>query len=175
MSEANPTEEFLALYNRHQRQIYAHIRTMVGHRDDAEEVFQETCIALWRAFDQFEQGTSFAAWSRQIARYRVLAFLKRRRGDRLRFQPDAIEAISDDVERISDDLNERRAALVGCLDTLNPDDRQLIDRHYQQGCTAVALASELKRPLNTVYKALARIRRSLHACIERTLSQGGRR
>jgi DNA-directed RNA polymerase specialized sigma24 family protein len=39
--------------------------------------------------------------------------------------------------------------------------------------TYKSIAEEIGRPVNTVYKALNRIRRSLHECIDRTLAAEG--
>ncbi len=174
MSEKNKTEEFLAHYNLQQGRLYAYIRTMIPNRDDAGDVFQEVCVALWKAFDQFEPGTSFAAWSRQIARYRVLAFHKRQGRDRHRFEAGVVEVIATEVEQSPEFSESLGDALLACLGKLAPKDRQLIERRYKQNCTTVALAKEAGMPVNTAYKALARIRRSLRACIRRVVAEEDR-
>ncbi len=173
VNQAQQTEEFLSLYNRRQRQIYAYIRVLLPNRDDAEEVFQETCIAFWRAFEDFEPGTDFTAWARQVARNRVLAFCKQRRRDRHVFHDEVVQTIADDVPVQPELLDARRTALAQCLKKLRPRDRQLIEQRYQQKTTTVELAERVGRPLNTVYKALGRIRRTLLVCIERTIATEG--
>lgn len=57
---------------------------------------------------------------------------------------------------------------------LHPSDRQLVQRCYSEASPSFkAIAKDLGRPVNTVYKALNRIRRVLHQCIDRTLSAEG--
>jgi RNA polymerase sigma-70 factor (ECF subfamily) len=63
-----------------------------------------------------------------------------------------------------------------CLDKLPDKDRQLVRYCYGDSrATFKTVAQELGRPVNTVYKALNRIRKSLMQCIERTLSVEGMR
>jgi RNA polymerase sigma-70 factor (ECF subfamily) len=53
-------------------------------------------------------------------------------------------------------------------------DRQLVQRCYSDSATSFkTIAEEAGRPVNTVYKALNRIRRALQQCIDRTLSTEG--
>lgn len=166
------TVEFLSLYNREQREIYVYIRSLLFRQQDAEEVFQETCIALWEHFDQFQSGTNFRAWARQIARYRVLAFCKKRRQEEaLVFNNDVLELIADTVDQNPTASEARQAALRECCKKLSREDQALIEQRYARRITTVRVAADLGRPLNTVYKALQRIRRGLRECIERSLAR----
>lgn len=173
MSSTEQTERFLKLYNREQRRIYSYIRSLLFRPDDAEEVFQETCIALWRAFDQFQEGTNFGVWSRQVARNRVLAYGKKRQRDRSRlcFGSEVLHLLAEDVERDADLIQMRQEALSTCVEKLSPSDRDLVRRRYSSNKTTVQVAEELDSSLNTLYKALQRIRRWLLRCIERTMNQ----
>ena len=163
------TEEFLKLYNQQQRGIYAFIRTLLYRPDDAEEVFQETCIALWRSFDQFESGSNFGAWAREIARHRVLAFGKKRLGDRHVFSVETLNRLADDVARDTDLVERRQQALTHCLKRLPESDQELLKRRYASDMTTVQLAENTGRSLSTLYKSLRRIRRALLQCIRITM------
>ena len=160
----------MALYNREQRRIYAYVRTLLVRPEDAEEVFQEVCIAMWRSFDDFQPDTNFHAWARSIARHRVLAFCKQRRRDPLIFSAEALQAVAEVVERADDTTASRRRALDHCLEALPTTDRDIIAQKFQKGITTVEVARQLGRPLNTVYKALQRIRRTLLVCINRKMA-----
>ena len=39
---------------------------------DADEVFQDTSITLWKKFDQYRPDLDFRAWACRIAYYKVL-------------------------------------------------------------------------------------------------------
>ncbi len=47
------TEEFVRLFAAHHNRLLAYILAMMHDRADAEEVFQETSLVLWREFDHF--------------------------------------------------------------------------------------------------------------------------
>ena len=52
-------ERFCLLFEQHGRAIYGHVRSLVPHASDADEVFQETCVTLWQKFDQYRPGHEF--------------------------------------------------------------------------------------------------------------------
>ena len=170
---ATQTERFLSLYNLEQRRIYALIRTMLFDRNEAEDVFQETCLALWKSFDDFRPESNFSAWAAQIARHRVLAHGKKRGADRLTFGEHALSLIAQDVTARADLLDTRRHVMEQCLEKLPEQDRRLLCRRYEGEMTTVTLSVETGRPFNTTYKMLQRIRRNLLACIDRTLRSEG--
>jgi RNA polymerase sigma-70 factor (ECF subfamily) len=71
-------------------------------------------------------------------------------------------------------LEARRDALRSCLQKLSSTDRQLVQHCYSDSRTTFRRAAEvLGRPVNTVYKALNRIRKALYDCIERTVAVEG--
>lgn len=166
MAQDNRTEAFLVLYNQEQRAIYAYIRALLFSRDDAEDVFQETCIALWRSFDEYQAGTNFGAWAREIARFRVLAHGKKKLGDRHVFQEEVVNSLAEDLQSNMHEYDQRQRALQDCLEGLRKSDRDLLVERYAGTTTTVELAKRLKRPLSTLYKSLRRIRNSLLECVK---------
>ncbi|MCO6044662.1 sigma-70 family RNA polymerase sigma factor [Aeoliella sp. ICT_H6.2] len=171
LSDDRKTEDFLRLYNQEQRRIHAYIRTLMFSPEEAEDVFQETCIALWRSFDQFEPGTDFGAWARTTARYRVLAHARKRGTDKHVFASETVERLAEEIEDMPGELAARSAKLEGCVGKLPDADRQLLASRYLEGKPASELAEEFKRPLSTLYKSLRRIRRALLQCVELSLKQ----
>jgi len=71
----------------------------------------------------------------------------------------------------SDLLDAELDAMRRCMELLSPVDRHLIQERYARKITSQALAAELGRPANTVYKAIHRIRLRLRECIQRAVSQ----
>src|SRR5690606_36523035 len=79
MISQSRAEKFLSLYSGCEGWLVAYLMALLGNQADAEEVFQETALALWRSFDDFVPGTNFKRWVKRVAFYRVLAFRKSRR------------------------------------------------------------------------------------------------
>ena len=57
--------EFLRLFSQHSRRIYQFILTLTMNHVDAEEVYQNTCVVLWRKCDKFDPDGYFYAWAAQ--------------------------------------------------------------------------------------------------------------
>lgn len=70
-------DAFAKLFAEHQRAIYALIRAFCRRPQDADDIFQETFVVVWRKREEFQPGTNFLAWAASIARYEALAYAKR--------------------------------------------------------------------------------------------------
>ena len=55
-------EVFLKLLSEHERDIRVYVIAMVGKVSDAEEILQDSRLAMWKNFKQFELGSNFKAW-----------------------------------------------------------------------------------------------------------------
>jgi RNA polymerase sigma-70 factor (ECF subfamily) len=168
--EPAPSPEFVQEFTRAQRALYLFILTQVGRVDDAEEILQETNVDLLAKFAQFELGSNFLAWARQVATFEVLQWRQRKQRDKLRFSDEFVSAVAAEAAEQADLTEERRRALEKCLRKLREDDRRLIQERYQPGHSGKDLAAELGRPANSVYQSLGRIRRMLLECIQRQLA-----
>jgi RNA polymerase sigma-70 factor (ECF subfamily) len=167
-------DAFARLFAKHDRWLFSYLVTLLTNPAHAEEVFQEVCVIVWRHYDQFELGTDFVKWVSVIAHNQVRKF--RRETKRTGFQLSEItcERLAADAARGADLFEFRRDALRKCLGKLTAGDRQLVQRCYSESAVSFkTIAEEAGRPVNTVYKALNRIRRSLQECIDRSLSAEG--
>jgi RNA polymerase sigma-70 factor (ECF subfamily) len=150
--------------------IYGFIRSLVPQRVDAEEVLQETASVVWQKFGDFEGGTSFLAWSLQIARYKVLHFRRKQGREALVFGDQFFDAIATESLEESTRLADMHDALAACLAKLSKSDREMFVRRYQTDVTTKTLAKQLDRPATTIYSALHRIRTALVECVRHRLT-----
>ena len=167
-------DAFARLFAKHDRWLFSYLVTLLANPAHAEEVFQEVCVIVWRMYDQFELGSDFVKWVSVIAHNQVRKF--RREAKRTGFQLSEVtcERLAADAARGADLFEFRRDALRNCLGKLSAGDSQLVQRCYSDSTVSFkAIAEEVGRPVNTVYKALNRIRRSLQECIDRSLSAEG--
>ncbi|MBN1394253.1 MAG: sigma-70 family RNA polymerase sigma factor [Pirellulales bacterium] len=173
-SPSSEQAEFHRLFVQSQRRIFGYILTLLPRLADAEEVFQQSCVVMLGKASQFAPGTDFVGWACQIAQYEVYNYRRRLQNERLCFNENLLDRISARYRLQGDRLDAELDALKGCVEQLSPTDRQLIRQRYSRKITARALAAELGRPANTVYKAIQRIRRNLRECVERTVSRQDR-
>lgn len=164
-------ETFVRLLGQNQRRLFLYVLSLVPNWNDAEEIIQETNLVLWREFERFQPGTNFTAWACRVAFHQVLAWRKRKQRDRLDFSPAFLEAVADEVSHNADVLEERSRALAQCLEKLPPPHRALLRLRYQQGQDIETVARQVRRSVEAVYRALSRIRQTLHACVTRALQQ----
>jgi RNA polymerase sigma-70 factor, ECF subfamily len=166
--------ELMRLLTAHQGMLYAYILSVHPNRVAAQDILQETNMALWKKRELFEAGTNFKAWAFRFAHFQTLAHLKRvKNRGWLIFSEKLMEAMSEEACEALDDFDERSGALRNCLAKLSGTDQDLIRSHYQSGLPLAELGSRVGRTKAAIKQALLRIRRSLRTCIERQLSSGG--
>jgi RNA polymerase sigma-70 factor (ECF subfamily) len=174
--ESAKNKLFLRLFLQNERRLYAYILTLLPHRADADDILQEASLVLWDKFDENNPPADFAAWGCRIAYFKVLDFLKKTQRTRVHFSQAMLERVAETaVEQAPTlQLDERRAALAGCIEKLNPRDRDLLGLRFADGATTQSTAVQAGRSVEAVYKALAKIRQALFDCVTRALAQEGR-
>jgi len=165
------TEQFLQLYAGCEGKLSAYLMTLLGNYNDVQDVLQETLLALWQSFGEFEPGTNFLAWARKAAYHRALTFRKQQRRQGIPCSEAFLAALDRAYERKGDRLEEYLRYLEECIALLPDTDRQILAARFQSEGPSKAAAEALGRPVNTVYKALARIYRVLATCVERLASR----
>lgn len=188
------------LYDRHAAALYRAALLRTGDRQLAEEVLQDTYLALWNRAELFDprQG-SLLGWLATIARNRATDRLRSisRRPPPLAlstFTPDAesdrrpvedafdratplLGAASplDDPERAADHAWLRRE-IERALDEIPTNEREVIHLAYYEELTQTEIAARLEWPLGTVKTRTRRALRHLRQTLADVLGPelGGR-
>jgi RNA polymerase sigma-70 factor (ECF subfamily) len=121
---------------------------------DREDLFQEVCMAVWRALPAFRGESSTRTWLYRIAHNVALSWQARDRRRRAREVP-----LDADVGR-DRDTNLRRLALERAVASLNPADRTLT-LLWLEGLSAVEIEDVTGVKSATVAVRLSRIRKHL--------------
>jgi RNA polymerase sigma-70 factor (ECF subfamily) len=167
-------EQFAERFVRFQDRVYAYVATLLPNRADAEEVFQQTSLVLWRKWQQFDAGRDFVAWACGIAHLEVRNFLRKYKGrGRVYLSEEVLAEVAQVRLEYHDLLESRREALRHCLDRLDGDDRVLLERCYAGKDSIKTIAEGRGQPPNALYMILKRLRRALFECINRTLAAEG--
>ncbi len=164
-------EAFLGRFLKAERRIFAYILTLLPHRADAEDVLQEVSMMMWAKFDEREPPDDFVAWGCRIAYYRVRLHRRGRRRQRVTFSEALLERVAETMaeEATALQLDERLEALARCFGKLGRRDRELLAERLKEGATARSTAESVGRSVDTVYKAMARIRKAVFDCVARAL------
>lgn len=134
MNEDDRAEQFIQLLAEHERRLAAYVMTFVSSPSDADDILQETKMWLWRSFDQFEPGTSFAAWARQAAFYRIQQFVRKRGTEkkRLVFSDACLAQLAEAFEERAEHCSERIERLSKCVAKLSRKHRQILVLRYSE-------------------------------------------
>lgn len=171
MAHHDTTEQFVQQLISCQTHVYTYILSLLGDRDLADEVLQETNLVLWRKADEFEPGTEFGAWACTIARFQVLAQRQKLARDHLVFDDDVLDLVAERAAERLADMPARQRALRRCLSTLSEDQRKMLLARYAENGSVARIAEELGRSAPSVSQTLYRVRQLLVQCIERRLAE----
>ncbi len=163
-------QEFADLFVRHQRRVYGYILTIVANVNDADDLFSETSLILWKRVEDFDFDADFTAWACGVARNVIRNWRVKQGRDRHLFSDELLARLGSEREEASDWLDGVRDALRGCLAQLKPAQRQFVQRCYGGKETVAAIAAAEGRSADAAYQQLSRLRKQLMECIQRNMS-----
>jgi RNA polymerase sigma-70 factor, ECF subfamily len=164
-------ERFVQALTTSQGRLQAYIYCLLGNVHDASTVLQETNLVLWRKIDTFPEIQSFDAWSREIAYYQALAFLRDRKRDKLIFSQQTIDAVWEARNEV--EFDERRLALRDCVSQLSGEKREVIQKFYMENKKVRQIAVELEKSEGAVKMCLKRARLALMNCVTKRMELAG--
>jgi len=164
-------EQFVRELTAAQRSLYGYIYSLVPSAEAANDVLQETNLALWRKCDEVSEIRSFRAWAYTIARYQVMTWVRQRGREKLRFSDSLVDVLAAESAERMEQADDRQRALSACLKELPAHGRALIRQRYSQGASVVEIAERSQRTSAAVSQVLYRLRNTLQECIERRLSR----
>jgi RNA polymerase sigma-70 factor, ECF subfamily len=149
------------LYERSHRLVFTLIMRITSSRETAAELTLEVFHDVWRRAYRYDpRDGTVLGWLMNNARFRAL--------DRLRSEPRMKRA---EAARAPLEFEDERRALRTALDTLTPEERQVIEAALFSELTPAEVAIRLRQSLETVR---ARIHSGLHK-LRQALAEGERK
>ena len=168
---------FKQLYDRTVRTLLAIVVRLLRDQSWAEEVVQEVYVSIWHSAPNYSAAKSQPmTWLMTIARYKALDALRGTTGERenvirpTHADDDEDGGLTDVADPSAGPLDllirgVEAARLRGCLEGLEPSQRQAIALAFYDGMTHAELSAHLRQPLGTVKawvrRGLERLRRCL--------------
>ena len=141
------------LYDRHSGLLYSAALRILGRSSDAEEVLQEAWLQAWNKAESFDPARgAVAAWLLTLTRSRAIDRL-RSRASRHRVEQAVAEAPpvqSNEAPAATVEQRQLQQRITAALDTLGPQQRQVLELAYFGGLSQSEIASRLEAPLGTV-------------------------
>lgn len=165
------SESFVVLLTNAQCDLHAYIAYLVGNRDEARDVLQETNLVLWREASRYDNARPFLAWAKAVAYYQALSHLKKRSRDRLVFDEDLMLQLAEADAGHHGDMQERLRMLDVCFKKLTHVQQSVMKFRYFRNWPVRRLAVRFSFSESAASMLLTRIRRQLAACIDRSLAE----
>ena len=159
-------EAMAAFYREHGRIVLAQVLLVTGERVLAEEIVQDTMLAVWRGAGSFRGESSVRSWVIAIARRQTR---DRLRGQRLRVVDDAF--LADQAgpgpgpEMLALDRAEL-AEVTGAIRELALPHREVLGLAFGSGLSLPEVAGVLEIPVGTVKSRLTSARAALNRILD---------
>jgi RNA polymerase sigma-70 factor (ECF subfamily) len=152
-SEGN-ADAFEVIYDRYSVAAYSLAYRMCGTSGMAEDAVQDAFLSVWRNRHRYESGRGeLRSWLLGIVHNSAIDRLRRGAAqERRRASSEGIEQRVEDPERTDDVVEQRAQAeeVRAALETLPPEQRQVVELAYYGGLSHREIASLLDTPVGTV-------------------------
>lgn len=158
-----------AFYREHGRVVFAQVLLVTGERPLAEEIVQDTMLAVWRGAGSFRGESSARSWVIGIARRQTR---DRLRGRRLRVVADTFLADHPGAGPGPEVMALDRAELAEVIDAIRvlaASHREVLGLVFGSGLSLPEVAGVLEIPVGTVKSRLTAAR----AALSRVLNEKG--
>jgi RNA polymerase sigma-70 factor (ECF subfamily) len=146
------------LVERYQGVVFGLCYRMLGHRQDAEDVLQETFVRALRGLPGFESERPLRPWLLGIAANRCRTALARRAG-----RPAVVEATEERADHRAGvaDPEDLAGELERALNRLRPEYRLVFALFHEQSLAYEDISRAVGRPVGTIKTWLHRARSEL--------------
>jgi RNA polymerase sigma-70 factor (ECF subfamily) len=157
---------FRRLYARYGRRLYAYALRVVGSPAAAEDVLQESLIAVWQGAGRFRGEGRVIAWLLSIVHHKALHALRKRPDQAL----DLLENVLQDERPHPDEKiarSEQQKLLRQGLDELSVEHRSVLELVFFQGLSLQETADVCGCPVGTVKSRLSYAKNALRGELTR--------
>ncbi|MFH6604850.1 RNA polymerase sigma factor [Maribacter algicola] len=166
------TTAFAVLVNRYKDMVFTLALKMIGNREEAEEVSQDTFIKIYEKLNGFKGDSKFSTWVYRITYNSCLDRIKKNRKERdtltinafTENQIPALETAFDIMER-----SDRKKVINECLDKLPGEDSMVILLYYYDELSLAEISEVIGVGQNHAKVKLFRARKRLATILRQRL------
>lgn len=172
VEDANAEQkQFLSLFLQSEREIFRYVAALVPNITDAEDIVQQTAMALWQKFDDYDRAQPFTPWACRFALNKVRQWVERRQRWQALLDKGLAEELAERREELNPEIELRLRHLEACVRRLPQTQRALLEGYYYERASIDQLAERSGRTAAATYKMLQRIRHSLQLSMENRVSR----
>ncbi len=155
-------ELFSELVGRYEKLFLNRITRMLGNKDEAEDIVQETFVKIYIQAKRFEDRgeNSFRSWAYTVLIRTALSYVRKLKRERLatvHLDPEMAEALADTTDRFS--LYVLRDEIISVLSRLPVTASRLLSMRFLEGLTYQEIAAQEGLSEGAVRTRLSRARR----------------
>lgn len=160
---------YAALVRRYDRMVYGLALQMVGNREDALEVTQDTFLKAFRFLAGYRGESRFSTWLYRIARTSAINYLRRAKRETV-----TLDAPESPVRRMMSDapdghqtitISERSEMLRRAFKMLLPDDSSVLTLFYLKEQSLEEICEIMGWTMSNAKSRLCRARQRLRAVL----------
>jgi RNA polymerase sigma-70 factor (ECF subfamily) len=153
---------FEVIFSFYEKSIYGYIYSMVGHRENAEDLTQEVFLKLYKNAGAIDAENNFKNWLYKIATNTVYDWLRKKRKGAEMFIIDDEENSFETIDDNSTYLHiEDAKDLESAINDIKPNYRRVLLLFYYEGMSYEEIADILEVPLNTAKTHIRRAKEAL--------------
>ncbi|HEV8490924.1 MAG TPA: sigma-70 family RNA polymerase sigma factor [Candidatus Angelobacter sp.] len=159
-------QEFLSLFLRSEREIFRYVVALVPNTTDAQDIVQQTAMALWEKFDAYDTALPFTPWACRFALNKTRQWIERRQRWQALLEKGLAEELAHRREELQPEIEQRLNRLEACVRMLPQAQRALLEGYYYERASVEQLSERSGRTAAATYKMLQRIRHNLQLSME---------
>lgn len=159
-------QRFLSLFLRSEREIFRYVAALVPNVTDAEDIVQQTALALWEKFELYDPAHPFTPWACRFALNKARQWIERHHRWQALLEHGLGEELAQRRQELQPEFESRLRHLEACLGRLPQEQRSLVCGYYYERASVETLAERSGRTTAATYKMLQRIRQTLQLCVE---------
>lgn len=129
--EETKEKAFSMLVKKYQERLYWHIRRMLIHHEDTNDVLQNMFVKVWRSLDQFRQDAALYTWLYRIATNESLTFIEQAKKRQFRSLSDHEDYIGNTIKAEKGfDANQLEWKLQLAIQSLPEKQRVVFNLRY---------------------------------------------
>lgn len=131
---------------------------------DAEDVQQETWLAVYRSIRSLHDPRAFRTWLFRTTRHHAIDFLRRRKREQRLLELVALEPSDEGSDQAEAEpaVTVDKAALHAAMEGLSPAHREVLLLRFRDGLSYAEIALVVGCPIGTVRTRLHHAKRRLH-------------
>lgn len=169
-------DAYEALVERYKKKVYFLALDVVGNANDAEDVFQEVFLKVFKSFSTFKRGSGLSPWLYRITYNAAIDNIRRRGSSTDTFDNEVIDGWSTDTARTMSDRRPEdpartaeasllQARINSALQKISPQERAVFVLRHYEGLMIRDIAKSLGLSVGSVksylFRAAAKLRKEL--------------